>query len=202
MKQNSLKVIGLTGGIASGKSIVSNHLIEKGYYVIDADTIAREVVKKDSSGLKKIVATFGNSILQKNGSLNRRKLRKIVFNDKKALKQLEDITHPLIIDRIREQLKELLSNDAISLVFLDCPLLFEMSLENIVDEVWLISTTITNQINRIVERDNTDPIEAKKIIDQQMSLEEKVKKSDIIINNISTIDELKLKIDLLLKERC
>jgi dephospho-CoA kinase len=202
MKQNSLKVIGLTGGIASGKSTVSNYLIDKGYYVIDADIIAREVVEKGSLGLDRIANTFGGSIIKKNGTLDRKKLRKIVFNDQQALKQLENITHPLIIDKIRENLKALVNNDAISLVFLDCPLLFEMSLESIVDEIWLISTTVANQISRIVERDETDSKEAKKIIDQQMSLNEKIKKSDVIINNNSTIDELKSKIDLLLKERC
>src|SRR6056297_3621423 len=196
MKQNSLKVIGLTGGIASGKSTVSNYLINKGYHVIDADIIAREVVAKGSRGLEKIATTFGKSILKENGSLNRKKLRNIVFNDEKALKQLEEITHPLIINKISEKLKNLRNNDRFSLVFLDCPLLFEMSLEALVNEVWLISTTTANQISRIVERDKTDPLEAKKIIEQQMSLKEKIKKSDIIIKNNSTIEELKSKIDL------
>ncbi|HKL42630.1 MAG TPA: dephospho-CoA kinase [Clostridia bacterium] len=202
MKQNSLKIIGLTGGIASGKSTVSNYLINKGYHVIDADIIAREVVAKGSRGLEKIATTFGKSILKENGSLNRKKLRNIVFNDEKALKQLEEITHPLIINKISEKLKNLRNNDRFSLVFLDCPLLFEMSLEALVNEVWLISTTTANQISRIVERDKTDPLEAKKIIEQQMSLKEKIKKSDIIIKNNSTIEELKSKIDLLLKDRC
>jgi len=202
MKQNSLKIIGLTGGIASGKSTVSNYLINKGYHVIDADIIAREVVAKGSRGLEKIATTFGKSILKENGSLNRKKLRNIVFNDEKALKQLEEITHPLIINKISEKLKNLRNNDRFSLVFLDCPLLFEMSLEALVNEVWLISTTTANQISRIVERDKTDPLKAKKIIEQQMSLKEKIKKSDIIIKNNSTIEELKSKIDLLLKDRC
>lgn len=202
MKQNSLKIIGLTGGIASGKSTVSNYLINKGYHVVDADMIARAVVEKGSLGLEKVATVFGKSILKENGSLNRKKLRSIVFNDENALKQLEAITHPLIINKINEELNNLRNNYGISLAFLDCPLLFEMSLENIVDEVWLISTTTTNQISRIVERDNTNPLEAKKIIEQQMSLKEKIKKSDIIINNNSTIDELKSEIDLLLKVRC
>lgn len=202
MKQNSFKVIGLTGGIASGKSTVSNYLITKGYQVIDADNIARAVVKKGSIGLEKIVNAFGNSILLENGSLDRKKLREIVFNEKEALIQLEEITHPLIIDRIKENIKVMRENEMINIVFLDCPLLFEMSLEYLVDEVWLVSTTIQNQISRIVERDDTTPSEARNIINQQMPLDQKAKKSDVIIENNSTIEVLKSRIDFLLKERC
>ena len=202
MKRNSFKVIGLTGGIASGKSTVSNYLITKGYRVIDADIIAREVVKKDSIGLEKIISTFGESILHKNGHLNRKKLREIVFNDENALNRLENITHPLIINKIKENIEEFSNNDEIDLVFLDCPLLFEMSLEYLVDEVWLVSTTIQNQISRIIQRDDTTPAKAKNIINQQMPLDEKAKKSDVIIENNSTIGTLKSKIDFLLKERC
>lgn len=201
MKQNNFKVIGLTGGIASGKTTVSKYLIAKGYQVIDADNIAREVVEKGSIGLKKIVNTFGQSILDKNGSLNRKKMRNIVFNDQKSLTQLEEITHPLIIDKIKENIRMMRDAD-IDIVFLDCPLLFEMSLEHLVDEVWLVSTTIQNQISRIVERDDTTPSEASNIINQQMALEKKVKKSDVIIENNTTISALKLKVDYLLKERC
>lgn len=202
MKQNSFKVIGLTGGIASGKSTVSNYLITKGYQVIDADNIARAVVKKGSIGLEKIVNVFGSSILLENGSLDRKKLREIVFNEKEALNQLEEITHPLIIDRIKENIKVMRENEMINIVFLDCPLLFEMSLEHLVDEVWLVSTTIQKQISRIVERDDTTASKAKNIINQQMPLDQKAEKSDVIIENNSSIDTLKSKIDLLLKERC
>jgi len=202
MKQNSFKVIGLTGGIASGKSTVSNYLINKGYQVIDADNIARAVVKKGSIGLEKIVNVFGNSILLENGSLDRKKLREIVFNDKDALNQLEEITHPLIIDRIKDNIKVMRENEMINIVFLDCPLLFEMSLEHLVDEVWLVSTTIQKQISRIVERDDTTESKARNIINQQMPLDQKAEKSDVIIENNSSIDILKSKIDLLLKKRC
>jgi dephospho-CoA kinase len=202
MKQNSLKVIGLTGGIASGKSTVSNYLITKDYQVIDADIIARAVVKKGSVGLEKIVNVFGDSILLENGCLDRKKLRAIVFNDKEALKVLEDITHPLIIAKIQENIKMMRENELINIVFLDSPLLFEMSLEHLVDEVWLVSTTVQNQISRIVERDDTTPLKARNIINQQMPLDQKVKKSDVIIENNSSIDKLKSRIDFLLKERC
>lgn len=202
MKQNNLKVIGLTGGIASGKSTVSNYLVAKGYEVIDADDIAREVVKKGSFGLEKIVNTFGQSVLLEDGWLNRKKLRNIVFNDKKALEQLEEITHPLIIDKIKMALNKLKKDKNVALAFLDCPLLFEMSLEHLVHEIWLISTARENQISRIIKRDNTDALEAKKIIDRQMPLKEKVEKSDVIIENNATIAALKSKVESLLKERC
>lgn len=202
MRQNKLKVIGLTGGIASGKSTVSNYLTSKGFQVIDADIIAREVVKRGSVGLKKIVKTFGQTILRSDGTLNRKKLRSIVFNDKDALSNLENITHPLIIEKIKKDIMMIHKHKDASVVFLDCPLLFEMNLDNLVNEVWLVSTTTDNQIKRIVERDATDALEAKRIIEQQMSLEEKAKKSDIIIENNSTVASLKSKVELLLKERC
>ncbi len=202
MKRNRLKVIGLTGGIASGKSTVSNHLIHKGYHVIDADIIARNVVRKGSSALDEIVNTFGEKILNSDSTLNRKKLRTIVFNNKNALNDLENITHPLIINEIKNNIQKLVKDNDVKVVFLDCPILFEMELEGLVDEVWLVSTTIDQQINRIVQRDSTNATEAKKIIDQQMSLDEKAKRSDVIIENNDSIASLKAQVDLLLKERC
>jgi len=202
MKQSRLKVIGLTGGIASGKSTVSNYLIDKGYRVIDADMIARDVVKKGSRALDEIVKAFGERILNADSTLNRKKLRAIVFNNKNALNDLENITHPLIINEIKKNIQMLRNKKEVSTVFLDCPLLFEMALEGLVDEVWLVSTTINHQIERIVQRDSTNALEAQKIIDQQMSLDEKAKRCDVIIENNDTIASLKSQIDLLLKERC
>ena len=202
MKQSRLKVIGLTGGIASGKSTVSNYLIDKGYRVIDADMIARDVVKKGSRALDEIVKAFGERILNADSTLNRKMLRAIVFNNKNALNDLENITHPLIINEIKRNIQMLRNKKEVSTVFLDCPLLFEMALEGLVDEVWLVSTTINHQIERIVQRDSTNALEAQKIIDQQMSLDEKAKRCDVIIENNDTIASLKSQIDLLLKERC
>jgi len=202
MKQNNLKIIGLTGGIASGKSTVSSFIKSKGYRIIDADQIARDVVKKGSQGLKAIEKTFGKEILNSPGSLNRKKLRKIVFNDEKALMKLEGITHPLIIAEIKKNIKKLNESDTINLVFLECPLLFEMSLDTLVDEVWLVVTTLHNQITRIVNRDASSIFDAKNIINQQMSLEEKTKRADVVIENNASIKALKIKTETLLKERC
>jgi len=202
MKQNNLKIIGLTGGIASGKSTVSSFIKSKGYRIIDADQIARDVVKKGSQGLKAIEKTFGKEILNSPGSLNRKKLRKIVFNDEKALMKLEGITHPLIIAEIKKNIKKLNESDTINLVFLECPLLFEMSLDTLVDEVWLVVTTLHNQITRIVNRDASSIFDAKNIINQQMSLEEKTKRADVVIENNASIKALKIKTETLLKGRC
>lgn len=202
MKRSNLKLIGLTGGIASGKSTVSCFIKSKGYAIIDADQIAREVVEKGSLGLNKIANVFGKEILNNDGTLNRRKLRGIVFKDKNALKKLEKITHPLIINKIKESIISLEKDPNIHIAFLDCPLLFEMSLEDLVDEIWLISTTIENQINRIIDRDDSSISDAKNIINQQLSLDEKASRADVVIENNSSIKSLELKLDALLKERC
>ncbi len=190
MKQNSLNVIGITGGIASGKSTITNYLISKGYIIIDADKIAREVVEVGSIGIAQIEAIFGKNVINSDKSLNRKKLRNIVFNDKEELNKLNKITHPLIISKIKNQIDYYLNQNDIKIVFLDCPLLFEMGLDKLTKENWLISSSINNQIDRLKKRDNITTLEAKNIISYQMSLDEKRKKADIIIENNGTIEEL------------
>ncbi|MGM0379257.1 MAG: dephospho-CoA kinase [Bacillota bacterium] len=197
MKQN--KIIGITGGIACGKSVVTNYLKEKKFKVIDADKIAREVVKKGKEGYDKIVDYFGKKILKKDQSLDRKKLRHIVFNNKNKLKKLEEITHPLIIDDILFKIKKFQSQE--NIIFLDCPLLFEMNLDYLVDETWVISTSKKNQINRLIKRDNTTKEEGLKIINSQMDLKIKEKKADIVLENNYSINDLKEKVDFLLSER-
>lgn len=197
MKQN--KVIGITGGIACGKSVVSNYLKNKKFKVIDADKIAREVVKKGNVGYEKIIDFFGKKILKKDKSLDRKKLRKIVFNNEKKLDKLEKITHPLIIDEIFKKIKKYQKKE--NIVFLDCPLLFEMNLEYLVDEIWVVSTSKKNQIDRLVKRDNTSKEEGLKIINSQMELKLKEKKADVVLTNNDSINDLKKKVDFLLSER-
>lgn len=201
MKRNNLKIIGLTGGIGTGKSTVSSHLKTLGYKVIDADEIAREVLKKGSIGLHKVADTFGEGYILGDGRLNRKKMRELVFNNKDALNTLESITHPLIRARIQGLIKSYNEDHETDTVILDCPLLFEMKLDVLTDENWLITCSNETQIKRIVKRDDTTREEATKIINQQMSLAEKKLKSDIIIENDSTIVALEKEIDKIVKER-
>jgi len=203
MRQNNLKVIGITGGIASGKSTVVEFLALRGYSIIDADIIARQVVEVGTVGLKQIEKIFGKSVINDDSTLNRRALRNIVFNDEIELVKLNEITHPLIKEEMEKRIQYFKKCDNGKVVFLDCPLLFEMELQYLTDEVWLVSTTLKNQIDRIVKRDNVENLEASKIISYQMPLNEKIEKSDIVIENNKTEKELLEKIEkILIKEKC
>lgn len=201
MKQNNLMVIGLTGGIGTGKSTVSSYLSKLGYTVIDADKIAREVLKKGSQGLNEVRSLFGKAYIKEDGTLNRKKMRQCVFNDDQALKRLENITHPLIREKIHGLIDHYSIDPETHRVILDCPLLFEMSLDTLTDEDWLVSCSLETQINRIIKRDEVKRKDVMKIIEKQLPLHEKAIKSDVIIENEGTISELIKKIDKLVKER-
>lgn len=193
-------IIGITGGIGTGKSTVSNYLIEKGYNVIDADKISREII--GNIQIKKIIIqTFGSQILEDplniNSNISRNKLRKIVFSNKKNTVKINDIMHPAIIEEIKRQID---LQKTRKLVFVDVPLLFETNLEYLFDKILLVYANQEIQIKRVMERDNKDREETIKIIKSQMNIEEKKYKSDYIIENISTVKDLKIKVDKFLKD--
>jgi len=179
-------LIGLTGGIASGKSKVSSFLRSRGAFIIDADRIAREIVKPYKNAWKKIVDTWGKEILSPDLSLDRTRLGSIVFSDKEALERLNAITHPEIIREIEHELGERSSEE---LIVLDAPLLIEAGLCDVVDEVWLVSVTAENQLERLCKRDGISSEEAKKRINSQMPLKEKEKYAHLIIDNNGTWEE-------------
>ena len=193
-------IIGITGGIGTWKSTVSNYLIEKGYNVIDADKISREII--GNIQIKKIIIqTFGSQILEDplniNSNISRNKLRKIVFSNKKNTVKINDIMHPAIIEEIKRQID---LQKTRKLVFVDVPLLFETNLEYLFDKILLVYANQEIQIKRVMERDNKDREETIKIIKSQMNIEEKKYKSDYIIDNISTVKDLKIKVDKFLKD--
>lgn len=173
-------LIGLTGGIASGKSKISLFLKSQGAVIIDADEIARYVVKPMSSAWKNIVEAWGMDILKPDRSLDRQKLASIVFSNKKELEKLNNITHPEIIREIKDRISR--EPDG-RLIVLDAPLLIESGLYTIVDYVWLVSVTEATQIKRLQERDGMTLEEAGKRISMQMPLEEKKKYAHVIIDN-------------------
>jgi dephospho-CoA kinase len=173
-------LIGLTGGIASGKSKISLFLKSQGAIIIDADDIARHVVEPLSSAWKKIVDLWGKDVLRSDQSLDRQKLASIVFSNKDELEKLNNITHPEIIREIKERISMAPSG---SLIVLDAPLLIEAGLFEIVDYVWLVSVTEVTQIKRLMERDGLSTEEAQKRIAVQMPLEEKKKYAHVIIDN-------------------
>ena len=183
-------IIGLTGGIASGKSTVSKYLAEKGFKVYDADKIAKDISGKKSVQ-EEIILTFGNEILDENGNVDRKKLKEIVFENKKKLKQLNAIIHPKVIDFY----KELKEQNTDKIIIFDVPLLFESGIDKFCDKILVVISDYEIQINRIVERDRIDRELAEKIIKSQLSNEERIKKADVVIENNSSLEDLFEKVE-------
>ncbi len=180
-------VLGLTGGIGSGKSAVSAMFEELGIQVVDADIVAREVVEPGSVGLTKITAHFGDEILTDNGTLDRAKLRAIIFADESQKQWLNNLLHPLIRESMLSQLKQATSN----YVILVAPLLFENGLEKYCNHTLLIDVPVDVQITRTTARDNVSVELAKQIIASQMSRADKQQKAADILDNNRPLEEVK-----------
>ncbi len=190
-----VRVIGLTGGIASGKTTISNILKELGAIIIDADKIARKVVEKSSPALKDIEENFGRDVLFKNGKLDRKKLGNIVFNDTGSLKKLNEIIHPYIVEKIIDEINHYKKTYNNRVIILDAALLIELNLMDLVEEVWLIVVPEEMQLGRLVERDNISANQAQKRIDAQIPLEDKKKYADLIIDNSKDLTYLQAQIE-------
>ena len=173
------KVIGLTGGIAAGKSMVSQYLKDKGYEIVDADIVAREVVNKGSDGLKKIVQAFGEEYLF-NGELNRAKLGAHVFGNQEELDKLNSIMLPLTKDEIDRRIAQSEKN----IIFVDGATIIESGMSERFDQLWLVEAREDIQLERLMKRDNLSKEAALKRINSQMPLAEKRKYAHVsLINN-------------------
>ena len=181
-------ILGLTGGIASGKSTVSAYLAQNGALIIDADLIARQVVAKRSSGLKQIVAKFGEEILTASGELDRKKLGKLVFSNKDLLKNLTDITGPLIRAEILREI-EAAKKAQVKLVVLDIPLLFETGYQTLCDKVMVVTIPSKLQLERVMKRDNLSAAEARKRIANQLPASKRNELADVLIDNSKSVAE-------------
>lgn len=188
--------IGLTGGIASGKTTVSNILKELGAELIDSDKIAHQVISKGNRGWKLVVEAFGKEILDNEGEINRSKLANIIFNDDRERKRLEEITHPLIIAEINRRMR----NSTSKPVVLDAPLLYETGLDRLVDQVWVVYVDRSTQLERLMKRDKLSLKEAKARIDSQLSLEKKKRLADKVICNMGSRKDLREKVIKLWEE--
>jgi dephospho-CoA kinase len=182
------KIIGLTGGIASGKSTVSNLLRRKGFAIVDADIAARKVVEIGEDAYKQIVEAFGPEILQQDQNLDRKKLGTIVFNDEEKRLMLNQIVHPAVREYMQKE-KETALKQGKETVIMDIPLLFESNLGYMVDQTILVYVEQSIQLQRLMDRNQFTEAEAMARIQSQMPLEEKIEKSDAVINNNGTIDE-------------
>lgn len=186
------KVIGLTGGIASGKSTASDYIRSLGYEVLDADVYARKVTKKDSAGYHKIIEAFGTGILDENKEIDRRKLGEIIFNDPEERKKLNGISHPEIRRMMNADQEEILKHNH---VFLDIPLLFENGLDKNCDITITVYVTKVNQMDRLMKRNGLTEKEAASRVNSQMSLDEKKNLSSYVFDNNGDKKELFDQID-------
>lgn len=188
-------VIGLTGGIGTGKSTVSDYLRKKGCTILDADEISRKMTEAGMPALLIIQNVFGNEVINTDGSLNRHKLGDIVFNDKDKLQKLQQIITTEVVDNINRKLSQLQSENCDNIVVIDAPLLFECGMENIADENWLVITDMSIRIKRVKERDNLSEEQIIARINNQMSQEDKEKISDYILDNSGSLQQLYEQID-------
>lgn len=192
------KVIGLTGGIASGKSTVSQLLSVFGFKVVDADKAAREAVKKGSKGLAQVREVFGDEAIDENGEMNRRYMGDLVFNHPEKRLELNAIIHPIVRDIMEEEKQEYLKQGYN--VIMDIPLLFENELENTVDEVWVVYTSESIQMDRLMQRNNLSLEDAKARVYSQISIDKKSRMADHVIDNLGDKLELKQNLERLLEE--
>lgn len=188
-------VIGVTGGIATGKSTTARFLSEYGAIIIDADEISREIVYPHSKVWQRIISQFGRDILCEDESINRAKLAEIVFSDPAKLKILNEITHSAVIDVIKQRLKELESG-AQKAVVIDVPLLIEADMQSLVDVLVVVIAKEDTQRERLRDR-GLNPDEATKRIRAQMSLSKKVELADYVIENDGTLEDLKNRVEIL-----
>ena len=184
-----MKLVGLTGGIASGKSTVAKILTELGAAIVDADMLSREVVAPGHDGWKEIVATFGRDVLQADQNLDRQKLRTLIFNNPDARKQLEAIIHPRVRALAERRIREH-GEAGYSVVVYEVPLLFEGNLQEWLRPVILVASNVDMQRQRLQRRDGLDATAAQKHIDAQMSLEDKRKLADYVIENDGSLADL------------
>ncbi len=209
-----MKIIGLTGGIGSGKSTVTDYLVTMGFHVLDADKIARELVMPGSDMLIQLTAEFGDDILLDDGSLDRKKLGSIVFSDEEKKQTLDKMMHTKILEIIHERIlkiREESSHFAVDVIrpetaakhrviFIDAPLLFETGLDNSVEEVWVIDVDDETRINRIMERDGLNRNEIIKIMNSQMARSEKNRRADVLLDNSGKREVLYRQLDQLIQK--
>jgi len=182
-------IAGLTGGIASGKSTIARFLSEVGAQVVDADKIAREVVKPGTPGYNAILAFFGRTILLPDGDIDRKRLGEIIFNDPDKKASLDAIVHPLVFERSAEMIAQIAAETPDAVVIMDVPLLMEANMGRDLKEVIVVYVPEALQLERLMNRDGIDEQAAMARIRSQMPIEEKRRRATVVIDNSGTIVE-------------
>jgi dephospho-CoA kinase len=183
--KKSMLIIGLTGGIASGKTRISNLFSQLKTSIVDTDIISREAIEPGQTGYMAIVNHFGASIVMDDTQIDRRKLRQLVFNDSAAKKWLESVLHPIIFEKTRHQIAHHNQKKYIVVVI---PLLFETNFSKLVDRILVVDCAANAQIKRLVLRDKIDTVLAKKMVDHQWSNQKRINRADDIIHNNNNED--------------
>ena len=189
-------IVGLTGGIASGKSTVGEMFKQLGAYLIDFDVLAREVVRPHLKAWKGVVEHFGTEVLNEDLTINRGMLAEIVFNDNAKLGKLNEIVHPAILEEDEQRMEEIRGIDPAAIVVKDIPLLFEMNYREFVDKVVVVYASEENQMKRLIDR-GLDPEGAAKRIGAQMPLAEKVNLADFVIQNNGSLAETRRQVEMI-----
>ncbi len=192
-----MRIIGITGGIGSGKTTASEYLKSRGFHVIDADRIGHEIMQPGMPVLIELAMVFGGDILDDNGVLNRKKLAEAAFADPQNKKMLDSITHKEIFEEIRRRM-DILSDQGVKIVFLDAALLFETGLENTCEQTWLIDAEDKIRIKRAMDRDGSTRDQVLARLKNQMSSEEKRKRASHIIDNSGDLEQLYKQLDVLI----
>jgi dephospho-CoA kinase len=192
---NNMKVIGLTGGIGSGKSTVARFIAKLGAEVVDLDKVGHDVLIKNGNAYKKTVREFGETILNQDGEIDRTKLGNIVFNDPMALKRLNNIVHPEI-DKIVARKIEEYRQLGVKVVVLEAAVMQEAAKTKQADEIWVTVAPEETVLGRLIERSGFSTQDVKARIQSQMTNEERAKKADVVIVNDGTLDELKAKVKM------
>jgi dephospho-CoA kinase len=192
-----VRVVGLTGGIASGKSTFAAALRARGVPVVDADALAKVAVAPGSAALEEIARAFGRSVLGPDGALDRKKMAALVFSDPDARRRLEGITHPAVRRAMAEETRRL-GDAGHALAFYDTPLLYEVGLERVLDCVVVVWAPAAVQRARLVARDGLSPAEADARIAAQLPIDEKAARADVVVENVGDPADLGPKADRLL----
>lgn len=189
------RIIGLTGGIATGKTTVANYLADVYHLpILDADIYAREAVKPESAILARIVERYGSKIVLPDGTLNRPELGKIIFSNEQERSWLEAQIHPFVRDRLIYNSQIIAENLGDSIVMV-VPLLFESKMTDLVTEIWVVNCPLDRQIERLIARDRLTQEQAMNRINSQMPLSEKCDRADIVLDNSSTLEFLLQQVD-------
>lgn len=194
MTRSHLKVIGLTGGIATGKSTVAQFFCDQGIPVIDADQLARNAVLPGSAALDRIVAHFGSQVLMADGSLDRKQLAARIFAAPAERHILESILHPAIKLLAEEQIAAAAASGAHRVIYM-APLLIEAGATDRVDDIWVVTVSPEIQRDRLMQRDGISRSQAEQIIANQMPLAEKERYGSVVINNSGTADQTRAQLE-------